>query len=342
MKNLSDFPRVQLAHRPTPLEAMPNLTRTLGGPDLYVKRDDCTGLALGGNKARQLEFYFGDAVARGATTVIISGAVQSNLVRSTAAAAAKLGLRCEVQLEERVAGMGSEYRRSGNVLLDHLFGATVHSYPDGEDERGADASLQAIADRVRGEGGRPYVIPSSAAHPPLGALGYVEAADELLAQTEAADIDLDAIVLASGSATTHAGILVGLRRMGRKDVAIYGICVRRNRAAQATRVLEWATRTAELLEMDPLVEEADILTVDDYLAPGYGHPSGDTLEALELGARTEGLVLDPVYTGKVFAGLIGLIGSGVLGPGSNVVFLHTGGTPALFAYSEVLMDAIHA
>ena len=184
------------------------------------------------------------------------------------------------------------------------------------------------------------MIRSSVDHPPLGALGYVEAAEELLTQAEAQRISLDAVVLASGSATTHAGLLVGLRLSGRRDIDVYGVCVRRDREAQAARVLECANRTADLLEVAPQVDESEILAVDDYLAPGYGHPSPDTLEALRLAARTEGLVLDPVYTGKVFAGMVGLIGAGTFGGDAGVVFLHTGGTPALFAYSEVVSDQI--
>ena len=167
MRNLSEFSRTALAHRPTPLEPMPNVSADLGGPEVWVKRDDCTGLGMGGNKARQLEFYFGDALAQGADTVLITGAVQSNYVRATAAAAAKLGMGCEIQLEERVHGMDETYRRSGNVLLDRLFGARLHSYPEGEDEGGADAELEVIAERLRGQGRSPYVIHLAEGHRPL-------------------------------------------------------------------------------------------------------------------------------------------------------------------------------
>ncbi len=339
MKALSDFPRVPLAHRPTPLEAMPNLSRLLGGPTLLVKRDDCTGLAMGGNKARQLEFYFGEAVAQGATTVLITGAVQSNYVRSTAAAAAKLGLKCEIQLEDRVKGMGPEYQRSGNVLLDGLFGATIHTYPEGEDELGADRSLEDMAERIRRGGGRPYVIHLSAGHPPLGALGYVDAGGEILDQAAAQGIALDAIVVPSGSASTHAGTLVGLRARGQSAIKVYGICVRRDRQAQAERVLRVSAATGELLGCAGIVEPQDVMTCDDYLGPGYGRPGPDTVEALRLAARTEGLLLDPVYSGKAFAGMIGLSRQGVLGAEMTVAFLHTGGTPALFAYRDDLAGA---
>ena len=166
---LSDYPRAPLAHTPTPLEPMPNLTRLLNGPKLFVKRDDCTGLALGGNKARQLEFYFGEAQAQKADTVIITGAIQSNFVRQTAAAAAKLGMACEIQLEHRVPTDSPEYERSGNVLLVRLLGARIHYLPEREDEKSADKALDDIAERVRNEGGKPYVIHLSPGYPPLGA-----------------------------------------------------------------------------------------------------------------------------------------------------------------------------
>jgi len=252
MKNLSEFPRVALAHRPTPLELMPNVSADLRGPEVWVKRDDCTGLGMGGNKARQLEFYFGDALAQGADTVLITGAVQSNYVRATAAAAAKLGMGCEIQLEERVAGMDETYRRSGNVLLDQLFGARLHSYPEGEDEGGADAELEVIAERLRGEGRRPYVIHLSEGHRPLGALGYVEAAGEILDQAAALDIDFDAIVVPTGSGATHAGLLVGLRAAGSK-IPVHGVCVRRDAGAQAPRILRAARATEDELAAGELV-----------------------------------------------------------------------------------------
>ena len=342
MKSLSEFPRVTLAHKPTPLDAMERLGRLLGGHTLFVKRDDCTGLAMGGNKARQLEFYFGDAVSKGATTILVTGAVQSNYVRSVAAAAAKLGLECEVQLENRVKGMGDEYQQSGNVLLNRLFGATIHTYPEGEDESGADRSLENIAEKIKERGRKPYVIHLAVGHPPLGALGYVEATNELLNQLEERGASLDAIIVPSGSALTHAGILVGLDLHGRNETKVYGICVRRNKRAQAERVFQVASQTAELLNFQISLKQHDIMTFDDYLEPGYGHPSPDTIEAIKLGARTEGLLLDPVYSGKAFTGLIGLSKQGVLKPGTNIVFLHTGGTPALFVYQNHFINTQQA
>ena len=196
---LSELPRTLLAHTPTPIEYLPNLSAHLAGASLYVKRDDCTGLAFGGNKARQLEFYLGEALSQNADTILISGAVQSNFVRSAAAAAARLGLACHIQLEERVPNTDSLYRSSGNVLLNHLLGATLHSYSQGEDEFGADQRLREIAADLMKHGRRPYVIPLAPGHPPLGAVGYVVAAREILAQLDTADYSIDGMVVASGS-----------------------------------------------------------------------------------------------------------------------------------------------
>jgi len=334
---LKDLPRVHLAHTPTPLEPMPNLTRALGGPGLWVKRDDCTGLAMGGNKARQLEFYFGAAVEQGADTVLITGAVQSNFVRQTAAAAAKLGMACEVQLEHRTPIKTLEYETSGNVLLDRVFGAAIHYFPEGEDEAAADRALEEIAESVRERGGKPYVIHLAPGHPPLGALGYVVAAGEILDQMTAEGITIDAIVLPSGSAATHAGTIVGLRRRG-SAIKVVGVCVRRAKGLQEPRVLRQARATAELAGCPDVVAEGDVIVDDDYLGPGYGQETPEMREAIALAAREEGLLLDPVYTGKSMAGLIGLARRGEFSEGETVLYLHTGGTPALFGYASSLGD----
>jgi D-cysteine desulfhydrase/L-cysteate sulfo-lyase len=328
---LADFPRVILAHRPTPLESMPNLSYAIGVDDLFVKRDDCTGLAMGGNKARQLEFYLGDAVAGDATVILITGAVQSNYVRCTAAAAAKLGLRCVVQLEDRVQGMPSGYHESGNVLLDRLFGAEIHEYPEGEDEFGADDALDRLAEELKSEGERPYVIHLSGDHPPLGALGYVEAAEELLAQAADRGIEFGSVVLASGSAQTHAGLLVGLRAQGRDEIRVHGICVRRGAEPQSARVLRCARAVEQLLELSGLIGPDDVIVTDQHLGAGYGLPTPESEEAIRMAARQEGLLVDPVYTGKALAGMLSLARSGAF-EGQPALFLHTGGTPALFGY----------
>lgn len=331
------YPRVELSHTPTPLDSLNNLSKELQGAHIWAKRDDCTGLAMGGNKARQLEFYIGDAVSKGADTLLTTGAVQSNHVRMTIAAARKLGLEVEVQLEKRVDGRQQEYYDSGNPFLMKLMGAKIHSYPVGEDEEGADRALHERADELRAAGRNPYVIPLSGDHIPYGSLGYVKCAEELLLQAQQRSLQIDAIVLASGSATTHAGMLAGLRALG-SDIPVYGICVRRDQQAQAERVLKKARQVAEMIEALDAVTAEDVWVDDSMLHPGYGQLNEDLLEAIRLTAQCEGLLLDPTYTGKSMAGLIQLIKSGQLKRGQNVVYLHSGGTPALFGYPELLSD----
>ncbi len=330
---LGDLPRVPLCHAPTPLEAMPNLANRLGVADLYVKRDDCTGLAFGGNKVRQLEFYLGAARAEGADTVLITGAVQSNFARLAAAAARKLGLECHIQLEDRVPETDSLYRTSGNVLLDRVLGATLHAYAFGEDEAGADRRLGEIARELEAAGRRPYIVPLGPGHRPLGALGYVVAAQEILAQTAALDLPLEEIVVASGSGNSHAGLLFGLRALGSR-VRVTGVCVRRPAPEQLPRIAAHCRGIAEILDLDPLVDATDICLLDAFLAPGYGQMNPPTLRAIALAARCEGLILDPIYTGKAMAGL--LQRAGQAGRQGALLFVHTGGTPALFAYGPAL------
>lgn len=333
MQGLDRFPRAKLAHLPTSLESLPNLTRhiDLGFGGLFVKRDDCTGLAMGGNKARQLEFYFGDAIARGASVVLITGAIQSNYVRCTAAAAAKLGLDCVIQLEDRVKDMAVQYHVSGNVLLDELLGAEIRRVPDGEDESGADRALDALAEELSLKGAVPYTIHLSPEHPPLGALGYVEAAAELLAQAAEAEIDVGSVVVASGSGQTHAGLLVGLHACGRDDVSVHGICVRRSASLQRARVLVCARAVSRLLGLGELVDARDVDVTDSQLGDGYGKPTPESERALVMAARLEGLLIDPVYTSKAMAGMLELAQAGAFRDRS-AVFIHTGGTPALFGY----------
>ncbi len=335
------FPRANLAFGPTPLEAMPNLSKMLGGPNLYVKRDDMTGLALGGNKARQLEFYFGEAQSQNADVALITGAVQSNFVRSAAAAAAKLGMGCHAQLEERVPDIDPTHRNSGNVLLDKLLGTTLYSYAVGEDETGADRKINEIAENLKNEGHRPYIIPLSPGHPPLGSLGYVVAAMEILDDLKRQNLNIDEIVVASGSTSTHAGLLFGLRALG-SDIPVMGVCVRRSSDQQTPRVWARCLEIADLLEIDIPFDQTDVRTMDATLAPGYGQLNDMTLEALKLAASKEGLILDPVYTGKVFAGMIHRVRQNDYSPSDNVLFIHTGGQPALFAYEPDITRALDA
>lgn len=334
-KLTNSFPSVPLAHTPTELESMPNLTRLLGGPALWIKRDDCTGLAMGGNKARQLEYYLGQAREQGADTLLTTGAVQSNHVRMTIAAARKAGMEVEVQLEHRVEGRTVEYFSSGNPLLMKVMGATIHDYPVGEDEEGADNALYARAAQLKKQGAKPYVIPLSGMHTPYGALGYVKAAKEMLQQMDEQALSVDAIVLASGSANTHAGLLFGLRALG-SSIKVYGQCVRRSAELQYQRVLDKTDALSGMLERDRCVTLDDVMVDDTMLAPGYGHLNQPVKDAIMQTAHAEGILLDPTYTGKAMAGLISLIGQRTWTPDQTVVFLHTGGTPALFGYPELL------
>ena len=330
-----NYPRVALSHTPTPLVCLTNLSDHLGGPRIWAKRDDCTGLAMGGNKARQLEFYIGDAVSKGADTVLTTGATQSNHVRMTVAAARKLGLEVEVQLEKRVDGRQPAYYESGNPFLIKLMGAKIHFYPEGEDEDGADAAMDARADELRAEGKKPYVIPLSGSHTPYGSLGYVKAAEELVQQFAKQSLEISGIALASGSATTHAGLVAGMKALD-SGIPVYGLCIRRGQDAQRVRVLEKAQKVAEMIGHEGAVSDTDVLLDDGMLAPRYGQLNDNCLEAMKLAAFHEGILLDPTYTGKSMAGLIDMIRKGQFTKDQNVVYLHTGGTPGLFGYPELV------
>lgn len=327
---LERFPRIFFVPWMTPLERQSRLSEKLG-IELMVKRDDLTGLAFGGNKVRQLEMYFGKAVAENADTVLITGAVQSNYARVAAACAARLGMACHIQLEERVPNVDEIYRTSGNVLLDELLGATLYSYPAGEDEEGADRRLEDIAATLAAQGRRPFVIPLGPAHPPLGALGYIRCAAELLEQSR----EFHSVVLASGSGHTHAGLLFGLRALGWNGT-VFGICVRRSASLQRVRIESHCHNIAEMLEIANPVQPSDIDVCDDVLAPGYGLINDAVAAAIRDCARLDALLIDPVYTGRAMAGLFAHVHSGRLPRRAKVVFIHTGGLPALFGYETGL------
>ena len=328
---LSRFPRVRLAHLPTPLEHLPRLSQYLGGPQVYVKRDDCTGLATGGNKTRKLEFSMGQAVEQGADTVITVGAVQSNHVRQTAAAAAKLGMSCEVLLEHRIKEPSDAYLNSGNVLLDRMFGAALHEYPGGTD---FDAEMNAMAAALRESGKKPYIVPGGASNK-VGALGYANSALELINQATEQGIVIDRIVAATGSAGTQGGLIAGLKALN-SNVPLLGICVSIDAKAQEEKVFALATETADYLGAPGVVKREDVVANSDYVGPGYGERTDEMNEAVMLLARLEGLLFDPVYSGKALAGLIDLVRKGELRDDENIVFLHTGGSAALFAYADQL------
>ncbi len=332
LPGLTNHPRVTLGHHPTPIDHLPRLGDELG-INLWAKRDDCNGLAFGGNKVRQLEYYLGPAAEAGADTMLITGALQSNFVRLAVASANKLGMRSEVQLEERVPDTDPLYRNSGNILLDQLLGATIHYFPEGENEAAADASLDAHADRLRKEGRKPHVIHLGTAHPTVGGLGYAAAAAECLDQLEATDQMPDVVVIPSGSAITHCGFLAGARAAG-WNVPIIGICVRRGADVQHGRVAHRASQVVQMLGSDTQISDDDVVVFDDVLAPGYGRMNDAVAEAIRLAAQREALMLDPVYTGRAMAGLIHCVRNGQIKQGAKVLFIHTGGGPALFAYQD--------
>ena len=327
MLQLDRFPRVRLGHLPTPLEPMARLSAHLGGPTLWIKRDDCTGLATGGNKTRKLEFLVADALAQGADTLITLGALQSNHARQTAAAAAKLGLKCVLVLEERVSQATDAYRHNGNVLLDHLLGATVKYVPR---DSSMTAASEMAADEVRRAGGRPYVIPGGGSNA-IGTLGYVGCALEILQQAAGLGVRIDRAVHATGSSGTQAGLIAGFDGM-RSGVRVLGITVGRPRDNQEKNVARLLDATWAHLGMTGAVAHDNIEANDQYFGEAYGIPTPAMKEAVGLLAETEGVLLDPVYSGKAMSGLIDLVRRRVFGKDENIVFVHTGGQAGLFAY----------
>ncbi|MFZ4480273.1 MAG: D-cysteine desulfhydrase [Rhodoferax sp.] len=329
--NLSTFARVRLTQAPTPLEFLPNLTRLLDGPQIYIKRDDNTGLALGGNKTRKLEFLIGDALAQGATHIVTQGATQSNHVRQTIAAANKFGLKSTVLLEERVSGAHADYYSNGNVLLDQIFGATIETRPSGLDMNN---ELVAVGKRLRNTGEKPYLIPGGGSNA-IGALGYVVSAQEIIAQSNELGLHIDRVVHATGSTGTQAGLVVGFEGSN-SQIPVLGISVRAPKDRQEENVRKLARQTWELLGIRTEFPQNSVEANSDYVGGGYGIPTEGMVEAVQLLARHEGILLDPVYSGKGFAGLLDLVRKGYFRKGQNIVFVHTGGAVGLFGYRSVL------
>jgi len=311
---------------------MPRLSKHLGGPRLYVKRDDCTGLASGGNKTRKLEFLMAQALELNADTVITQGAVQSNHARQTAAAAAKLGLKCELLFENRIIDPDSDYLESGNAFLDHLYDANTRDYRGGTD---MNAAMEEVADEVRDRGGVPYVIPGGGSNE-VGALGYVSCALEILTQANEQQLKIDHVVHATGSAGTQAGLVAGFQACN-SNIPVLGIGVNAPRDIQEERVFQLAKKTAAYIGAEGVVAREDIVANCDYIGNGYGIPTDSMKEALLLLARQEGLLLDPVYSGKGMAGMIDLIRKGYFSADDNIVFVHTGGSVGLFGYYRQLL-----
>jgi L-cysteate sulfo-lyase len=325
---LARYPRVRFAHLPTPLEPMTNLSRHLGGPNLWVKRDDCTGLGGGGNKVRKLEFLLGEALAQGRDTVLTCGALQSNHARQTAAAAGRLGLECHLFLEDRGIRQTADYLQGGNVLLNRLFGARQHVFARGTDLA---AEMDRHAAVLQQQGRKPYVIPLGGTNP-VGDLGYVDCALELTQQANLQGIAVDQLVVGSGSCGTQAGLLAGLHAIN-SSIGVTGIAVSPKRDHVAL-VHGIARATLEHLGVPAPLPLERIAVETGYLGAGYGQLTEGVVEAIELAAKLEGLLLDPVYTGKAMSGLTGMIRKGQFKRGQNLVFMHTGGLPGLFAYRQ--------
>ena len=325
--NLGRFPRIRFAHLPTPLEHLPNLSRALEGPEIFMKRDDCTGMSTGGNKTRKLEFLLAEARAQGADIVLTQGATQSNHARQTAACAAKMRIDCHILLEDRTGKRDHDYTQSGNVLLDHLHGATIEHCASNPDMNG---ELAKVAARLKADGRKPYLIPGGGSNP-TGALGYVNAAIELMGQANDMGLRIDHVVHATGSAGTQAGLIAGLAGM-RSGVPLLGVGVRAPRDRQEENVFKLACATADLCGAAGAVRREDVVANCDYVGAGYGLSTPDSLAAIRTLARLEGILLDPVYTGKGMAGFIDLIRVGLFKKAQNVVFIHTGGSAGLFGY----------
>ncbi len=330
--HLARFPRRRYTVGFTPIEPLRHLSKYLGGPDIYIKRDDLLGLTAGGNKTRKLEFLVAEALAQGADTLITVGAVQSNHCRLTLAAAVKEGLKCRLVLEERVPN-SYKPQASGNNFLFQLLGAeAITVVPGGTDLM---AAMQAVADEVRAQGRTPYIIPGGGSNS-LGALGYVACVEEVMAQSFDLGLKIDHFVCSSGSGGTHAGIVTGFEGLN-TNIPVTGISVRAEKIAQENKLHLLANEAAERLGIRGGISREAFTVFDDYVGEGYSLPTEGMIEAVQLFARLEGILLDPVYTGKTAAGLIDLVRKGHFKAGETLLFLHTGGSPALYAYQQTLL-----
>lgn len=327
--DIARFPRVRLGHFPTPLEPMTNLSKLLGGPNLWIKRDDCTGLSTGGNKTRKLEYLMADALQKKADVVITQGATQSNHARQTAAAAAKLNMKCYILLEDRTGSTDVNYTSNGNVLLDYLHDAVVDVRPGGANMQ---AEMEQLAEKLNAEGHTCYVIPGGGSNE-IGALGYANAALELTSQAVDMGLSIQHLVHATGSSGTQAGLAAGLHALNSK-ISLLGIGVRAPKQKQEDMIFDLASRTAQHMDIKTPISREAIVANCDYVGDGYGVPTESMIEAVRMLAAEEAILLDPVYSGKGMAGLIDLIRKGHFKKNENVVFLHTGGSVALFGYLD--------
>ena len=321
---LEKFERIKLGHFPTPIEHLKNITKYLGGPNIFIKRDDCTGLATGGNKTRKLEFLIPDAIKNNTEIVVTVGAVQSNHARQTAAACTLMGLKCLIILEQRIKNPPDAYMNSGNIFLDKLFGADIKICPRSEDI--LEYSSKVIED-LKSKGTNVYFIPAGGANS-IGNLGYVECLNEIIRENN--KYNFSQIVHATGSSGTQAGLLAG-RKYFNCNIPVTGISVRFDKKTQEEKVYSLAKETCEMLQCNTL-DKSEVVAYDDYIGSGYGEPTDGMIEATKLLAKKEAILLDPVYSGKGFAGLIGLIKNKKFTKNDNVLFIHTGGAVSLFAY----------
>lgn len=335
LNNLVQQPRLQFFDDPTPFYPLKRLSAYLGGAKIWIKRDDLTPLGAGGNKVRKLEFIMKEVISQGCDVVITDGALQSNTASLLAAASAKLDLQCKLVLKRRVPRKDLAYEKSGNVLLDRLLGANLHIV---DNEVETPNEIAKISDRFKSEGKNPYIVPFGGSTW-IGAMGYVDCACEILQQAEVENLDVDRIVLASGSGGTQAGLIAGINALGKK-IKIYGYSVGAVASLSefVKKILNLANETLFHLDPTVLLEESSVIVCDRYFGGGYGIPTDAALEAIKLVARLEGILLDPVYTGKAMAGLISDIKTGIFGGGETIVFLHSGGLPDVFAYTPAFDD----
>ena len=331
--NLAKFPRRRYTEGRTPIEKLSRLSKELGGPTIYMKRDDLLGLAGGGNKTRKLEFLVAEALDQDADTLITCGAVQSNHCRLTLAAAVAEGLKCRLVLEERVAGSYNPESGGNNFLFRLLGVEKIKVVPGGSDMM---AAMQAVSDEVAGEGRKAYVIPGGGSNP-MGATGYVACAEEILAQTFDLGINIDRIICASGSAGTHAGLVTGFYG-NNSNIPVVGINVSRPKKEQEELVYNLVQSTAEHVGVNSDIPREAVVCFDEYVGPGYSLPTPEMAEATRMLARIEGILIDPVYTGKAMAGLIDLARKGYFSKEENVLFIHTGGSAALYVYMSDILE----
>jgi D-cysteine desulfhydrase len=335
---LSPFPRVRLMQGPTPIQRLSRLTQVLGCPQkgvsIWAKRDDLMELGDGGNKLRKLEFLLGQAIAEGCDTVIVTGGVQSNFARLAAAACARTGLACELVLAQMVPRESEIYQGNGNVLLDRLFGANLHVLTEGED---AGSFAQRRASEIAASGGKAFVA-TLGGSTPVGALGYVDCAFEIAAQSIEMGIAFQQIVIPNGSGGMHAGLVAGTAVAGKDPSRIRAYTVLSPADVCVAATVDKVNAVFELLGKEDRVQAEDLTISGTQLGRGYGMPTSDMVEAVRIVGRSEGLLLDPVYGGKAFAGLLSDIENEVIAPGSNVLFVMTGGSPGLYAYADALSN----